>query len=328
MAETSPALNLPYIQPSQAQKHVTHNEALRLLDIAVQLVVQSAPQDTPPAIPIENGRYLVGTSPSGDWSGQAGTIAVYELGIWSFVEPLPGWRADVAATASTLRYDGSSWLSTPDTLQNLSMLGVAATADATNRLAVASESTLLTHAGNGHQVKVNKAAASDTASLLFQTGYSGRAEMGTSGSDSFAVKVSPDGAAWKDVLSADAATGALRIASGQTYLDDVFILDNTAYSFEIPWSNPARILMWMAVNLAGYQFLFSITGALAGSGNFNTIFVNPPGGLRYHTGVLTGTTGTAGGVNISVDVTTATPKMYIENRLGTNAVFTLSTLGR
>lgn len=328
MAETSPALNLPYIQPSQAQKHVTHNEALRLLDIAVQLAVQSAPQDTPPALPIEKGRYLVGTVPGGDWSGQAGSIAVYEQGIWSFVAPLPGWRADVAATASTLRYDGSSWLSTPDKLQNLSMLGVAATADATNKLAVASEGTLLTHAGNGHQVKVNKATESDTASLLFQTGYAGRAEMGTSGSDDFAVKVSPDGATWTEVLSADATTGALRITSGQTYLDDVFILNNTAYSFVIPWSNPARILMWMAVNLPGYQFLFSITGVLAGAGNFNTMFVNPPAGLRYHTGVLTGTTGTTGGVNISVDATTATPRMYIENRLGSDAVFTLSTLGR
>lgn len=30
--DSSPNLQLPYIMPSQAQKHVTHNEALRTLD--------------------------------------------------------------------------------------------------------------------------------------------------------------------------------------------------------------------------------------------------------------------------------------------------------
>ena len=32
-------LKLPYIMPSQAQKHVTHNEAIRALDALVQLCV-------------------------------------------------------------------------------------------------------------------------------------------------------------------------------------------------------------------------------------------------------------------------------------------------
>ena len=34
-------LKLPYIAPSQAQKHVTHNEAIRALDALVQLSVTS-----------------------------------------------------------------------------------------------------------------------------------------------------------------------------------------------------------------------------------------------------------------------------------------------
>ena len=32
MSETSAILSLPYLMPAQAQKHVTHNEALRILD--------------------------------------------------------------------------------------------------------------------------------------------------------------------------------------------------------------------------------------------------------------------------------------------------------
>ena len=39
MSQTSPVLSLPYIQPAQAQKHVTHNEALRILDAITQLSV-------------------------------------------------------------------------------------------------------------------------------------------------------------------------------------------------------------------------------------------------------------------------------------------------
>ena len=39
MSETSPRLDLPYIQPSQAQKHVTHNESLQRLDALVQMTV-------------------------------------------------------------------------------------------------------------------------------------------------------------------------------------------------------------------------------------------------------------------------------------------------
>jgi hypothetical protein len=59
-------------------------------------------------------------------------------------------------------------------LQNLSSIGVGTTSDAGNPLAVAGAATLFSHAGGGHQIKVNKAAPAQTASLLFQQGFSGR----------------------------------------------------------------------------------------------------------------------------------------------------------
>ena len=61
MPDTSPILALPYILPSQAQKHVTHNEALRHLDAIVQLVVISAQFTTPPVNPDKCDRYVVAT---------------------------------------------------------------------------------------------------------------------------------------------------------------------------------------------------------------------------------------------------------------------------
>jgi hypothetical protein len=70
-----------------------------------------------------------------------------------------------------------------------------ATADLQNRLAISSPASLFNHEGHGHQVKVNKASTGDTASLLFQSNWSGRAEMGLAGNDEFSIKVSGDGAA-------------------------------------------------------------------------------------------------------------------------------------
>ena len=93
MSDRSDNLSLPYIQPSQAQKHVTHNEALRQLDALVQLAVRSASVTTPPALPEPGQRYIVPTGASGDWAGQEGALAVFEETGWAFYAPNPGWIA-------------------------------------------------------------------------------------------------------------------------------------------------------------------------------------------------------------------------------------------
>lgn len=47
LSETTPRLALPYLMPAQAQKHVTHNEALRMLDALVQLRLEGFDATTP-----------------------------------------------------------------------------------------------------------------------------------------------------------------------------------------------------------------------------------------------------------------------------------------
>lgn len=84
------------------------------------------------------------------------------------------------------------------------MIGINATPDDINRLAVMSDASLFSNAGNGHQIKLNKAAATDAGTLLFQTPWSGRAEMGLAGSDDFSIKVSGDGSNWLSALSISA----------------------------------------------------------------------------------------------------------------------------
>ncbi|QFT61365.1 DUF2793 domain-containing protein [Roseivivax sp. THAF30] len=216
---TSAALGLPFMAPSQAQKHVTFNEALRRLDLVVQLSVQGR-DDAPPEAPSENTRFIVGASPSGAWIGHANDIAIFEPGGWTFTAPQQGWQAWIALEGRFVVWTGGTWQALEPELQNLPGLGINATSDANNPLIVAGPASLFNNVGGGHQVKINKAAPGETASLLFQTGWGGRAEMGTTGSDAFTIKVSADGGTWHDALVFDPATGHAGGAAVQSQPDD------------------------------------------------------------------------------------------------------------
>lgn len=220
MSEISPILGLPYIQAAQAQKHVTHNEALRVLDSLTQIGVE-ATVSSPPQTPAAAARYLVAPGATEAFAGQDTALAQWEEGAWVFYPPQMGWQVWDNAAQSLLIWDGTQWKAVgQEDLNNRPGLGIAASYDATNRLTVASDAVLLTHAGAGHQVKVNKSAANQTASLLFQTDYSGRAEMGTAGADDFEIKTSADGTTFQTALRADAATGQVSFPSGVSGLTE------------------------------------------------------------------------------------------------------------
>lgn len=220
MPDTSPILALPFLLPSQAQKHVTHNEALRRLDIVVQLTVEGFDAVTPPAAPEEGDIHALGISPVAAWAGQAGALAAWLDGTWHFVPPLDGWRAWGRSEQQLRVWDGGSWVLPLMPSENLPGLGVGTTSDATNRLAVRSEATLLSHAGSDHRLKINKDSDADTASLLFQSNWAGHAEMGLAGDTDFALKVSGNGVDWTDALRFDAATGQASGAAVQSTATD------------------------------------------------------------------------------------------------------------
>lgn len=212
MSSNSPRLDLPYIQAGQAQKHVTHNEAVEQLDLITQLVVQDFAATTPPATPGAGQVWAIGAGATGAWSGRAGELAGWYGGGWMYLDARTGWRAGHAITGEMRVFDGTSWVApVAGDLNALPGVGINASYDATNKLAVAADATLFNHDGAGHQLKLNKATGGDTASLLYQTGFSGRAEMGLAGDDDFAIKVSADGSAWTTALQVDAATGAVSL---------------------------------------------------------------------------------------------------------------------
>ncbi|WP_281995136.1 DUF2793 domain-containing protein [Ruegeria faecimaris] len=217
MSQNSPRLDLPFLQPSQAQKHVTHNEALRALDLIVQLSVASTNASVPPAVPEQGEIHALGANPTGDWAAQPGALAAWLDDAWHFVTPGIGWRTWDEQANRLKIWDGADWSEPQVATQNLDGLGIATGYDGTNRLSVRSPATLLSHDGAGHQLKINKAAAGDTASLLFQSNWVGHAEMGLSGNTGFSIKVSADGGSWTEALSFDPATGT---ASGSAIQND------------------------------------------------------------------------------------------------------------
>lgn len=209
---TSTHLKLPFILPAQAGKHITHNEAIAALDTLAQLAVLDRDLAIPPASPAIGARYIVAGSPTGAWSGKTNHIATHDGSVWLFHAPEPGWLAFVLDENGLLAWSGSAWLPTIGLDAKAEKLGLNAAADSTNRLSVKSDAVLFSHddvtPGSGDlRLKLDKAAAGNTASLLYQTGFSGRAELGTVGDDKFHLKVSADGSVWREALVVDPATG-------------------------------------------------------------------------------------------------------------------------
>ncbi|KAA8606237.1 DUF2793 domain-containing protein [Salipiger aestuarii] len=222
MSEITPRLGLPCIQPSQAQKHVIHNEALTQLDTLVQMRVESFGAVTPPTAPDAGETHALGTGATDAWAGHDGQLATWDGGAWTFLVPLDGWCAWGLAEGELRSWTGSAWTALAGGISgdSVAMLGINASADTTNRLTVSADATLLNNAGSDHRLVLNKAAGEDTASLLYQSGWTGHAEMGLAGDTDFHLKVSADGSAWTEALVVDAATGHVSGAAVQDSATD------------------------------------------------------------------------------------------------------------
>ena len=111
MSETTARHGLPLIQPGQAQKELTHNEALALIDLLVQPAVVAVGTDTPPTTPATGQCWIIGSSPTGAWAGHAHALAGWTGGGWRFAAPTPGMTIWIGGAAGFARWDGSAWLS-------------------------------------------------------------------------------------------------------------------------------------------------------------------------------------------------------------------------
>ncbi len=202
----TPNLSLPYISASQAQKHITHNEAIRKLDVLVQLFVKDRDLNVPPASPTNGQVFIVAPGATNEWSTHEGELAAFQEGSWEFYSPNEGTIAWLEDEQKAIVRKNDNWEDLVEASTNFDKIGINGTADLTNRLLVNSQYSLFNHEGNGHQLKINKYTSSETASILFQSNYIGHAEIGLAGDNNLHVKTSSDGTNWKEAIIIDATS--------------------------------------------------------------------------------------------------------------------------
>lgn len=239
--DDTPRLGLPQIIGGQALKHITHNEALMRLDLLVQASVETSSLPSPPTSPIEGEAFIVPTGATGAWAGHVSEIAAFQAGAWTFYDPASGWQVFDKATGSLLVFSGTAWLALASTGAGLLRLGINSTADATNRFSVSAPASLFSHEGAGHQIKINKAATGQTASLLFQNNWSGRAEMGLMGDNAWRIKVSADGSAWINALTLSADGHATFAGAVKPASDNAQTLGASGARWSAIWSATGTI---------------------------------------------------------------------------------------
>ncbi|WP_424981787.1 DUF2793 domain-containing protein [Maritalea sp. S77] len=216
-------LGLPLIQPDQALKHITHNEALLGLDVLCQIQLESIGSNAPPDPAVSGKAYAVGGTPSDEWSGQADRLAVYTDGGWRFYTPQEGWLAWNMAESLLYIFIAGAWDAFFDQvtqLQNLQQLGLGAAADGYNKILAKTPSSLFSaeypaDGGSGDtRLSLNKATSGHAAILGWQDNWSARAEMGLLNDDDIALRVSEDGSTWREVLVGDRTSGKLALPNG------------------------------------------------------------------------------------------------------------------
>ena len=317
MADQTTNLKLPLILNSQAQKHITHNEALRALDALVQISIKDRDLAAPPASPVEGRRYIVAAGATGAWSGRALDIAAYQDGAWIFYDPSPGWLAYIEDEAILTVFTGSSWVQCGT---SLSLLGINAMADTSNRLTVSAPASLFNHEGSDHRIKINKAAAANTASMLFQTGFSGRAEFGLTGDDNWHVKVSANGSSWSEAIVID-RTSAMVTLPKSIDSNQVLVAQNAVGIVDAANSGGLVVIsqvsqLYPQSTVAGlFSYDCGPTPAL-------TSIAIGTGLSNLGTTVPTGATGTSGRINVAVDQ----GHIYLENRTASASQLCLTYL--
>lgn len=105
----TPRLMLPYLQAGQAQKELSHNEALALLDIAVQPIVEAVGALVPPIAPVAGLCWILGTAPTGAWSGHGKALAGWTIDGWRFLLPSEGMSAWSRGDQNLARFLSGQW---------------------------------------------------------------------------------------------------------------------------------------------------------------------------------------------------------------------------
>ncbi|MDR6834291.1 MULTISPECIES: DUF2793 domain-containing protein [unclassified Sphingopyxis] len=106
----TPRFALPLLALAQAQKEMTHNEALTLIDALVHAAVMAGPLNDPPSAPVPGQCWLVGAAATGAWAGQATAIALWTVGGWRFAAASPAMQVTRLTDGARLRFEAGEWV--------------------------------------------------------------------------------------------------------------------------------------------------------------------------------------------------------------------------
>ncbi|MCF4166466.1 DUF2793 domain-containing protein [Zavarzinia compransoris] len=254
----TPRLAMPYIVQSQAQKEVTHNEALNGLDLLVQAVVLDRDRTAPPEAPAAGQCHIVGPGATGAWAGRDGQLAGWYGTAWRFHAAFAGMIVHVAAEGLTLVRGIAGWapIGVSAGIAIADVAGLDAALDGklddgdAALFATASEGALATSAlqpaAVGTTVQAH-AGRLDAVAAATWAADRGLVLTGADTIDSFAFTPFMRGlmasAAGGDLL---AAAGALPLAGGVA-MGGSFNADSTG-SLAYSWSGGS-----VAVNLSAYS---------------------------------------------------------------------------
>jgi hypothetical protein len=110
MTELTSRYGLPMLASGQAQKEITHNEALLLLDALAHPAIESRSLTAPPISPQAGQAWLIAAAPTGEWLDKAGQLAVWTSGGWRYIVPRTGMMLWSKADGVFIHYNGAVWL--------------------------------------------------------------------------------------------------------------------------------------------------------------------------------------------------------------------------
>lgn len=100
---------LPLLSSGQAQKEMTHNEALAIIDMLLHPHAESATLSAPPGSAAAGQCWIVAAGATGEWAGRDGELACMTSGGWRFAAPRAGMRVAVGGDGQVHAHDGSGW---------------------------------------------------------------------------------------------------------------------------------------------------------------------------------------------------------------------------
>lgn len=110
MSLESARLQIPYLAAGQAQKELTHNEAVTLMDVGLAASVESAGLNTPPSSPVPGQCWIVGPVPAEAWAGHSDALACWTEWGWRFLPAVEGWSVWIKDQQLWAVREGSAWI--------------------------------------------------------------------------------------------------------------------------------------------------------------------------------------------------------------------------